>query len=98
MWHNEAMKQVLAKYLDPNDGAFGDALGVLTGMAIVDFVDIGKVEITLTDEERAELLSAMIKSQQSWFGFSIAHYTSSELEALMCGHKPERYRIIQASS
>ncbi|MBI2674639.1 MAG: hypothetical protein HYX22_02795 [Candidatus Yanofskybacteria bacterium] len=98
MWSNQAAKQALAKYLDPDDGAFGDALGVLTGGMTADFVGIGKVEITLTDEERAELLSAIIKSQQSWFGFSIAHFMSPELESLVCGHKPERYRIIEALS
>lgn len=84
------------KYLDPNDEAFGDALGVLTGVMTADFVGIGKVEINLTDEERAELLSAIIKSQKSWFGFSVAHYMSPEIESLVCGHKPERYRILEA--
>ena len=89
MWH-----EALSRHLSPDDEAFGEVLGILSGIATIEFVDIGKVEIKLTEDERAELLSAIIKSQRSLFRFPIASFLSADLEELLCGYKPERYKVI----
>lgn len=67
--------------------------GILTGSSIHTFATIGKVKINFTDEERAEYLCAIFKAQQSFWPWKrdIAFHLSPELEALVCGYKPDRY-------
>lgn len=95
MWRDqqtrELIKEELIKHLGlENEEQWQDALGILTGVVTADFGGIGRVEFTLTDEERAEWLAAVIKAQQSCR--SIAECMGPGLEELVCGNKPERYR------
>jgi hypothetical protein len=91
---HDSFKRILGRFFKPGDKSIEYALAILTGRMVAHFHEIGKVEIVLTDGERAEYLAALMKAQQSWFGFPIAHYMSDELEALVCGHRPDRYRRI----
>lgn len=90
----ENITAVLKERLGPENDWIGNLVGILTGTATAEFVGIGKVEFELTDRERAEYLAAIVKSKESWLGRPIARFMSPELEELLCGHKPERYRLI----
>ena len=92
----EEMRAVLVKAIG-EDECIGDLLGILTGTATAEFGRIGTVEFDLTDLERAEWLAAIVKSQQSRRRDSITSFMSAELENLVCGNTPERYRSIPGS-
>ncbi len=85
----------LLKHFRAEDEEFGICMGILTGKASFNFAGMGTVEIDLTEPERAEYLSAILKARSRWFGFlPIAYYMSDHLESLLSGHQPERYRVI----
>ena len=84
----------LLQHFNEDDEWTGLLMGVLTGTATVTFAGMGEVAIELSNKERAEYLSAIIRSKESYPAKSTDRFMSEELLMLMSGHKPERYRIL----
>ena len=81
-WAKELERHMVA---ENSGGLFGNLLGILSGTVRTFFHDIGSVEYDLTSQEQVELLLVIAKKIP----------LSEDLESLICGHEPRRYRILR---